>query len=62
MLVESRNPLGEWVGRSYRDAPEIDGSVVISSPPIDHIIGLGQIVSVRVTAALPYDLIGEVRI
>ena len=62
VLVESRNPLGEWTGRSYRDAPEIDGSVIISSPPIDDIIAPGLIVSVRVTSALPYDLVGEARI
>jgi len=43
------------LGRSYRDAPEIDGLVIIESdiPP-------GEMVPVRVTGALPYDLSGTV--
>ena len=43
------------VGRSYRDAPEIDGMVFI-----DHEAPIGEIVPVRITGALPYDLSGEV--
>ncbi|MCL5428785.1 MAG: 30S ribosomal protein S12 methylthiotransferase RimO [Chloroflexi bacterium] len=43
------------VGRSYRDAPEIDGLVFVEgSPP------LGEIVPVRITGAMPYDLSGAV--
>jgi len=41
-------------GRSYRDAPEVDGLVLFrgqASP--------GEIVPVRITEALPYDLVGE---
>lgn len=41
------------LGRSYRDAPEIDGYVIIENhAPI------GEIVPVRITGALPYDLNG----
>lgn len=43
------------VGRSYRDAPEIDGMVFI-----DHAAPIGEIVPVKITGALPYDLSGEV--
>jgi len=42
-------------GRSYRDAPEVDGLVIArgSAAP-------GEFVRVRVTQTTPYDLIGEV--
>lgn len=43
------------VGRSYRDAPEIDGLVFIEGNP-----PLGEIVPVRITGAMPYDLSGVV--
>lgn len=50
---ESEEPMA--VGRSYRDAPEIDGLVFVEgSPPI------GEIVPVKITGAMPYDLSGEV--
>jgi ribosomal protein S12 methylthiotransferase len=42
------------VGRSFRDAPEVDGQVFVwGSPP------LGEQVTVRVTRATDYDLWGE---
>lgn len=43
------------IGRSYRDAPEIDGYVIVEGelPP-------GEIVPVRITGATTYDLIGTV--
>lgn len=43
------------VGRSYRDAPEIDGYVIVEGelPP-------GEIVPVRITGATTYDLIATV--
>ena len=43
------------VGRSYRDAPEIDGLVFVDSE-----LPLGEILPVRITGALPYDLSGSV--
>lgn len=43
------------VGRSYRDAPEIDGLVFVEGQP-----PIGEIVPVRITGALPYDLSGTV--
>lgn len=42
------------VGRSRRDAPEVDGVVFVDGPG-----KVGEIVQVRVTAALDYDLVGE---
>jgi ribosomal protein S12 methylthiotransferase len=41
--------------RSYRDAPEVDGFVVIPGQSLP----LGQVATVHVTGALAYDLIGE---
>jgi ribosomal protein S12 methylthiotransferase len=41
------------VGRSYRDAPEIDGLVFIEGK-----LEIGQIVPVRITGAMAYDLTG----
>lgn len=46
-----------YVGRSYKDAPKVDGCVFVSSP--EEIIS-GEYVKVRITGAREYDLIGEV--
>jgi len=43
------------LGRSYRDAPEIDGMVIVEGE-----IPVGELVPVRITGALPYDLSGVV--
>jgi len=43
------------LGRSYRDAPEIDGYVLVEGE-----LPVGQIVPVRVTGATTYDLIATV--
>jgi ribosomal protein S12 methylthiotransferase len=53
-VEDSGDPIA--VGRSYRDAPEIDGLVFVEGQP-----PVGEIVPVHVTGALPYDLSGEVR-
>lgn len=60
VLVEGFNN-GIAMGRSYRDAPEIDGLVLIepdgskktAQPP-----AIGSLVPVRITGALAYDLTG----
>jgi ribosomal protein S12 methylthiotransferase len=43
------------LGRTYRDAPEIDGMVIVENK-----IPIGKMVPVRITGAMPYDLSGEV--
>ncbi len=53
VLVEGRGE-GLSVGRSYRDAPEVDGLVLTEAE-----LPVGEIVPVRITAALEYDLFGE---
>jgi ribosomal protein S12 methylthiotransferase len=45
------------VGRTYRDAPEIDGLVFVEGEP-----PLGEIVPVIITGAMVYDLTGSVRL
>lgn len=52
VLVEGRGD-GLSVGRSYRDAPEIDGMVVVEGD-----LPLGEIVPVLITGAMAYDLSG----
>ena len=54
VLVEGQGD-GLSVGRSYRDAPEVDGMVLL---PGD--VPVGCVVPVHVTGALEYDLLGEV--
>ena len=54
---ENGNLTGEQIsiGRSYRDAPEIDGYVMVEgNAPV------GEIVPVRITGAMLYDLVGTV--
>ena len=54
---EDGNPTGDLLslGRSYRDAPEIDGYVIVEGE-----LPVGEIVPVRITGATTYDLIGTV--
>jgi len=54
VLVEGQGD-GLSVGRSFRDAPEIDGLVLIEGD-----VPLREIVPVRITGALEYDLTGTV--
>ncbi len=54
VLVEGYGD-GVSVGRTYRDAPEIDGMVIIEGQPT-----IGEIVPVRITGAMTYDLSGTV--
>jgi ribosomal protein S12 methylthiotransferase len=52
VLVEGRDK-GISIGRSYRDAPEIDGLVFIEGHA-----KVGEIVPVKITGAMAYDLTG----
>ena len=47
---------GVYVGRTYRDAPDVDGLVFISS---DKKLFSGDLVKVKITGAKEYDLTGE---
>jgi ribosomal protein S12 methylthiotransferase len=56
VLLEQENPrTGEWIGRSPRFAPEVDGVVYVRGEG-----SLGSLVPVQITHAEPYDLFGRV--
>jgi ribosomal protein S12 methylthiotransferase len=50
VLVEGRDR-NLVIGRSYRDAPEIDGLVFVEGDA-----AIGELMPVRITGAMPYDL------
>jgi ribosomal protein S12 methylthiotransferase len=54
VLIEGQGD-GISLGRSYRDAPEIDGLVIIEED-----VAVGELVPVRITGAMAYDLTGMV--
>ena len=57
VLIDEKEASGRetYLGRTYMDAPEIDGLVYINGPGIRR----GDLVSARITGTLEYDLIGE---
>jgi ribosomal protein S12 methylthiotransferase len=57
VLIEGQpEPGSEWyAGRSYRDAPEVDGLVLVKAPELP----VGEFVRVRVERALAYDLLAR---
>ena len=58
VLVEGRIPEeGIYVGRTYRDAPEVDGYIFLNAE--EEIIS-GDFVTAEVTGADEYDLTGDV--
>jgi ribosomal protein S12 methylthiotransferase len=52
VLIEGRGD-GISLGRSYRDAPEIDGMVIVEDE-----LEVGSLLPVRITGAMAYDLAG----
>ncbi len=56
VLVEGQGD-GLSLGRSYRDAPEIDGMVIVEGD-----LPVGEMVPVRITGAMTYDLTGLVEV
>jgi len=54
VLIEG-NGDGLSLGRSYRDAPEIDGLVIVEGDA-----PVGEIVPIRISGAMAYDLVGTV--
>jgi ribosomal protein S12 methylthiotransferase len=60
VLVEGQDN-GIAIGRSYRDAPEIDGMVFIESNGLKkpaELPAIGSLVPVKITGAMTYDLTG----
>jgi ribosomal protein S12 methylthiotransferase len=60
ILIEETEDIDNklFIGRSYKDAPEIDGIVYVNSP---FVLQEGVFVEVEITDCLDYDLIGEIR-
>lgn len=58
VLVEGRIPEDDiYIGRTYRDAPDVDGYVFINA---EEEMMSGDIVKVQITDAQDYDLVGDV--
>lgn len=58
VMIEGRVPdENAYIGRTYRDAPDVDGYIFLNT---DWELMTGDFVDVRVTGALEYDLIGEI--
>lgn len=59
VLVETRDEkdTGLWAGRSFMDAPEVDGSVLIRTQKE---ITAGKFYTVKITDAQDYDLVGQI--
>jgi ribosomal protein S12 methylthiotransferase len=57
VLVEGMLEDGTYFGRSYKDAPEIDGYVFIETQKE---LPLGEYAKVKIKKAQEYDLIGKV--
>jgi ribosomal protein S12 methylthiotransferase len=57
VLIEGRPEDGSawYAGRSYRDAPEVDGLVLVKAEDLP----VGEMVRVRIERALAYDLLGR---
>jgi len=53
VLIEGQDE-GLSAGRSYRDAPEVDGLVLVEKA-----LPVGEILPLRIVSALEYDLIAE---
>lgn len=61
VLIEQENPqTGEYIGRSARFAPEVDGLVYVTVPEQGFTPELGTIATVKVKDADVYDLYGEI--
>lgn len=60
VLVEepSEREKGAWTGRSYLDAPEVDGTVTLKEAG-KRKLGPGKFVSAKITGTYEYDLVGQ---
>ncbi len=61
VLVEREGTDGTWIGRSYRDAPEIDGEVILRSASEGIQPNIGEFVWATVTKAQVHDLTAVVQ-
>ncbi len=59
VLVTAIGEDGTMLGRSHREAPETDGEILFTLPQGASVPEIGSFVSVRLTQADTYDLMGE---
>lgn len=57
LIDEHQSTMYQYIGRTYADAPEVDGQVFVRSKKI---LKPGDFVDVKITDTLEYDLVGEV--
>jgi ribosomal protein S12 methylthiotransferase len=55
VLIDAQIDDETWVGRTYADAPEIDGAVYVSG----HELPVGEFLPVEIQARQDYDLVGR---
>jgi ribosomal protein S12 methylthiotransferase len=59
VLIEGYDKWGEcWFGRSYAEAPDVDGKIFVNSAHGKELFG--KIIRVKITDVLDGDLIGEI--
>lgn len=56
VIIEGKRKGGGYYGRSFRDAPDIDGNVYVNT---DKILNVSDIVKVKITHTYDYDSEGE---
>lgn len=56
VLIEEEVSSFEYIGRSYMDAPEVDGVCIVNS---EEKLKIGEFVDVNIVDTLEYDLIGD---
>jgi len=60
ILIDEKQDDATFIGRTYADAPEVDGQVFVKVGANGHSpLHIGNFVDVKVTDTLEYDLVGE---
>ncbi|HBL36385.1 MAG TPA: 30S ribosomal protein S12 methylthiotransferase RimO [Firmicutes bacterium] len=62
VLLEEEEEPGRWNGRSYREAPEIDGLVIVDTATVEKVeLKPGIFVPVQIQEVGPYELHGKLK-
>lgn len=56
MIDEKSEKNGQWLGRTYGDAPDVDSKVIIQ----ENHLGIGDITNMMITGTAGYDLLGTI--
>ncbi|HJN18154.1 MAG TPA: 30S ribosomal protein S12 methylthiotransferase RimO, partial [Armatimonadota bacterium] len=60
LLEDQDDRTGDWIGRSYRDAPEVDGQVLLTAEKATQTPEIGTFVWAIIEEALVHDLRGRI--